>query len=66
MIKNNLFTIKNLKNVVFIGEHESLRELIQINNKLNLKSLIITSPVQKKKLIKLLILKFLVNLIINL
>lgn len=52
MIKNNVFTIKQLKNVVFIGEHKSLKNLIQINDKYKLKSLIITSPIQKKKLDK--------------
>ena len=58
MIKNNFFILKNLKNVVFIGEHESLKELVKINNELNLNSIIVTSPVQKKKYIKVLILKF--------
>ncbi len=52
MIKNNIFTIKNLKNVVFIGEHESLKSLVDINDKNKIKSLIITSPIQKKKLDK--------------
>mgnify|MGYP001276355344 CR=1 FL=1 len=52
MIKNNFFILKNLKNVVFIGEHESLKELVKINNELNLNSIIVTSPVQKKKIHK--------------
>ena len=52
MIKNNFFFLKNLKNVVFIGEHEILKELIKINNENNLKSIIVTSPVQKKKIQK--------------
>ena len=49
MIKNNIFTIKQLKNVVFIGEHESLESLVRINDKFKIKSFIITSPIQKKK-----------------
>ena len=49
MIKNNTFTIKNLKNVVFIGEHESLKDLININERFKIKSFIVTSPIQKKK-----------------
>ncbi len=52
MIKNNFFVLKNLKNVVFIGEHESLKELVKINNENKLKSIIVTSPVQKKKIQK--------------
>jgi len=52
MIKNNSFIINNLKNVVFIGEHQSFNELIEINKKYKLKSLIITSPNQKKKIDK--------------
>ena len=66
MIKNNSFTINNLKNVVFIGEHQSFKELIEINKKYKLKTLIITSPNQKKKLIKNYSIKFLVNLIVSL
>ena len=50
MIKNNIFTIKQLKNVVFIGEHESLESLVRINDNFKIKSLIITSPIQKKKI----------------
>tara|TARA_B100001142_G_scaffold27966_1_gene25095 strand:- start:5766 stop:6755 length:990 start_codon:yes stop_codon:yes gene_type:complete len=52
MIKNNSFIINNLKNVVFIGEHQSFKELIEINKQYKLKSLIITSPNQKKKIDK--------------
>lgn len=52
MIKNNIFTIKQIKNVIFIGEHESLKSLVRINDKYKIKSLIITSPIQKKKLDK--------------
>lgn len=52
MIKNNFFVLKNLKNVVFIGEHENLKELVKINNENKLKSIIVTSPVQKKKIQK--------------
>ena len=38
MIKSNSFYIKNLKNVVFIGEHGSLKELVKINKSLKLNS----------------------------
>ena len=65
MIKNNFFVLKNLKNVVFIGEHESLKELVKINNENKLKSIIVTSPVQKKKFKKVLISKFLQSWIIS-
>jgi methionyl-tRNA formyltransferase len=44
----NIFKIKNLKNVVFLGANESLPQMIEINKKLNLKSFIITSKDQKK------------------
>ena len=46
MIKSNLFYIKNLNNVVFIGEHGSLKELVKINKSLKLNSKIITSKDQ--------------------
>ncbi len=54
MIKNNNFIIKNLKNVVFIGEHVSLKKLVEINKIYKLNSFIITSPAQKKEIDKML------------
>lgn len=51
MIKSNSFYIKNLKNVVFIGEHGSLKELLKINKLLKLNSKIITSKDQRESLI---------------
>ena len=50
MIRSNSFYIKNLKNVVFIGEHGSLKELIRINESLKLNSKIITSKDQSSSL----------------
>ncbi len=52
MIKSNTFFIKNIKNVVFIGEHGSLKELVKINQSLNLKTKIITSKDQSISLKK--------------
>jgi methionyl-tRNA formyltransferase len=52
MIKKNQFFVKNLKTVVFIGESDALKELIKINNSLNLKTIIITSSHQSKKIDK--------------
>ncbi len=52
MASTNKLTIKNLKNIVFIGEHEALKRLVKINNDLNLRSLIITSPTQAKSIDK--------------
>ena len=46
MIKSNIFYINNLKNIVFIGEHGSLGELIKINKSLKLNSKIVTSKDQ--------------------
>ena len=50
MIKENIFFIKNLKNVVFLGEHGSLKELIDINKIYKLNSKVITSKNQSKSL----------------
>lgn len=52
MIKNRKFFIKNLKNVVFIGYSDAFSELIEINNLLNLNTLIISSSDQSKKINK--------------
>ena len=48
MIKENFFFINKLKNVVFLGEHASLEQLIKINKLLNLKTKIITSYDQSR------------------
>ena len=48
MIKENVFYIDKLKNVVFIGEHNCLEQFIKINKSLNLKTKIITSPDQSR------------------
>ena len=52
MIKNNQFFVKNLNTAVFIGESDALNELIKINNSLNLKTIVITSSHQSKKIDK--------------
>ena len=48
MIKNSQFYIKDIKNVVIIGWCPNIDELIKINKFFKLKSLVITSPNQKK------------------
>ena len=48
MTNNSNFKIDNFKQVIFLGEHECLNDLIKINKKFNLKSEIITSPVQSQ------------------
>jgi len=48
MILNNKFYIDNLKTVVFLGAAKNFKEVIKINSDLNIKTLIITSPDQKK------------------
>jgi methionyl-tRNA formyltransferase len=50
MIKNNLFLIPNLENVVFIGYTDQFANLIEIIKKLNLECLIITSSDQAKNI----------------
>ena len=52
MKKKNFYQLKNLKNVVFLGYSEIFEELVNINNKLKIKSEIITSKSFKKKLNK--------------
>jgi methionyl-tRNA formyltransferase len=52
MANTNKLKIQNLKNIVFIGEHKSLKNLVKINDALNLRSLIITSPNQAKSIDK--------------
>ncbi len=52
MIKNNKFFIDNLRFVVFLGQSDVFSNLIQINNKLNLETIIITSSHQSKSIEK--------------
>ncbi len=52
MIKNGRFFIKNLKNVVFLGESDVFKDLISINKKKGIYSEIITSPAQSKNISK--------------
>ena len=52
MILNNKFSINNLKTVVIFGGTPNYKELIKINNKLNLKTILVTSSVQKNKFYK--------------
>ncbi len=49
MIKNNFFFLNKIKNVCFLGQTSIINQLIEINSKLKINSLIITSPDQKKK-----------------
>ena len=53
MIKENSFCIKQVKSVVFLGYSEIFAKFLNINKNLNIKSFIITSPDQNKKLKKL-------------
>ena len=48
MINNDKFIINELKNVVLFGFQKTFKEIIKFNNNLKLKTLIITSPDQKK------------------
>jgi methionyl-tRNA formyltransferase len=48
MIKENKFFLESLSSVVFLGQSQVFSELIKINNKLNLKTIIITSSHQSK------------------
>ena len=48
MIKNNKFFLKNLKTVVFLGESQKFKELIEINNSIKINTIIITSSDQSK------------------
>ena len=52
MIKNNKFYINDLKTVVVMGYRDYLEELIIINNNLKLKTIVITSDHQAKKIDK--------------
>ena len=48
MIKNNKFYIENLDSVVIMGQSDAFSKLIEINDSLGLKTLIITSSHQSK------------------
>lgn len=64
MIVNNYFEIKDLNQVVIFGACPNIEEILKINSKLKIKTLIITSPNQKKnfdKKIKINIFKVLDN-----
>jgi methionyl-tRNA formyltransferase len=52
MILNNKFSINNLKTVVIFGGTPNYKDLITINNKLGLKTILVTSSVQKNKFYK--------------
>ena len=53
MILNNKFYINNLKSVVIFGGTPNYKDLIEINNKFGLKTILVTSSVQKKVFIKI-------------
>jgi methionyl-tRNA formyltransferase len=48
MLKNNTFYINKLKNIVFIGHHNQIDQLVSINKSLNIKTFLITSLHQSK------------------
>ena len=48
VIKKNKFYLESLSSVVFLGQSGVFSELIKINNKLNLETIIITSSDQSK------------------
>ena len=48
MINNNKFFIKDIECVALIGWCPNIDEIIRINRSFNLKTLVITSPNQKK------------------
>ena len=50
MIKNNIFFLKNLKNIIIIGETPIIKKIIQINNKINIKTIFVTSEHQSKNI----------------
>jgi len=50
MIKNNQFYIENLQSVVFLGCSKVLGKLVDVNTKVGIKSLIITSSDQAKNI----------------
>ncbi len=52
MISKNNFFIQNIKDVIVLGQHEHLRDLIEINKSLKIKTTIITTTDQKKKIDK--------------
>ena len=52
MILNNKFYINNLKTVVIFGGTPNYKDLVAINNKFALKTILITSSVQKNKFYK--------------
>jgi methionyl-tRNA formyltransferase len=52
MILNNKFYINNLKTVVIFGGTSNYKDLVAINNKFALKTILITSSVQKNKFYK--------------
>ena len=48
MILNNKFFIENLQNIVFLGEFHKLKELMEINDSLSVKTIVVTSSHQSK------------------
>lgn len=52
MISNNKFKINNLKTVIIFGATPNYKEIISINNKLKLETILVTSSFQKKTFYK--------------
>lgn len=50
MIENNKFFIPNIKNIIFFGESAILKNLIEINKSLKIKTLLITTTSQSKNI----------------
>ena len=42
VIKDNKFFIKNLKTIIFLGQSDNFKDLLKINQKLGIKTIIIT------------------------
>ena len=50
MINENTFFINKIQNIIFLGYSDKLENLFKINNEFKIKSFIVTSPDQNKKL----------------
>ena len=52
MILNNKFYIKKLENIVFLGFSQKLKELIKINDSMDIKTMVVTGSDQAKAIDK--------------
>ncbi len=50
MLKNNHFYINNLDKIIILGTHQDIKQLLDVNNLLGIKTTVITTTSQSKQM----------------